>query len=258
MRMNTMKKGIANRSPYIGCFISEFSSPNIVRVLKVAGIAFVIVDAEHGAFDISQVSAFAAVANGIGMPLIVRVPGLLREFPQKTLDAGADGIIFPMVANGEQARLAVSLTKYPPLGARGASAMRPHSEYEPGKLGDYMVRANERIMTFVQVETAEGVEHAADIAETPGIDAVFVGPNDLSIDLGVPGDSESPTIRDAILKVIRAAENAGKPSGIITSKIEFIAWCRSQGMRILSCNSEVGLMLNGTKAMLASLREVQR
>ena len=256
--MDSMKQGIANNAPYVGCFISEFSSPNIVRVLKVAGIAFVIVDAEHGAFDISQVSAFAAVANGIGMPLIVRVPGLSREFPQKALDAGADGIIFPMVADGEQARLAVSLTKYPPLGARGASAMRPHSEYEPGKLGDYMAKANDRVMTFIQIETAEGVANAADIAATPGIDAVFIGPNDLSIDLGIPGDSESQKIREAILKVISAAQNAGKPSGIITSKIEFIAWCRSRGMSILSCNSEVGLMLNGAKAMLASLREVPR
>ncbi len=243
------------RGAAVGCFISEFTSPNILRVLKVAGVEFFIVDAEHGAFDISHVGAFSAVANGLGIPIFIRAPGLERDFAQKSLDAGADGIVFPMVSTPEDAALAVRLTKYPPLGARGASAMRPHSEYDPGKLGDYMAKANRRVLTFVQIETASGVENAQAIAETPGIDAVFVGPNDLSIDLGKPGDSSSPELREAIARVVRAADLAGKPSGIITSNVDFIRWCKSQGMRILSCNSEVGLMLNGAKAMVASLAD---
>jgi 2-dehydro-3-deoxyglucarate aldolase/4-hydroxy-2-oxoheptanedioate aldolase len=233
-----------------GCFISEFSSPNILRVLKVAGIAFFIVDAEHGAFDLSQVSALCGMANGLGLPIFVRVPGLERDFTQKSLDAGADGIVFPMVSTPEEARLAVRLTKYPPLGARGASAMRPHSEYAPGKLVDYMARANERVKTFVQIETAAGVSNAASIAAIPGLDALLIGPNDLSIDLGHPGDSDAPALREAVRKVIRSAADAGKPSGIITSNVDFIRWCRKEGMTILSCNSEVGLLLNGARAML--------
>jgi 2-dehydro-3-deoxyglucarate aldolase/4-hydroxy-2-oxoheptanedioate aldolase len=241
------------RGSAVGCFVSEFTSPNILRVLKVGGVEFFIVDAEHGAFDISHISAFSAVANGLGIPIFIRVPGLERDFSQKSLDAGADGIVFPMVSTAEDAALAVRLTKYPPLGARGASAMRPHSEYDPGKLGPYMEKANSRVSTFVQIETAKGVENAESIANTPGIDAVFVGPNDLSIDLGKPGDSSSPEVRDAISRVVRAANRAGKPSGIITSNVDFILWCKAEGMKILSCNSEVGLMLNGAKAMVAAL-----
>lgn len=240
-------------STVVGCFVSEFSSPNIVRVLKVAGMAFVVIDAEHGAFDISQVSAFAAVANGIGLPALARAPGLLRDFTQKALDAGIDGIVFPMVSTPEDAALAVRLTKYPPLGARGASITRPHSEYVPGKLEAYMAKANTRVLTCIQIETTIGLENVEAIAATEGIDVVLVGPNDLSIDLGIPGDSESPLIRDAIKKVIHAAARAGKPSGIITSNIEFIRWCEAEGMRFLSCNSEVGLMMNGAKAMLSAV-----
>lgn len=237
----------------VGCFISEFTSPNILRVLKVAGVEFFVVDAEHGAFDISHISAFSAVANGLNIPIFIRVPGLERDFTQKSLDAGADGIVFPMVSTQEDAALAVRLTKYPPLGARGASAMRPHSEYAPGKLSTYMEKANDRVSTFVQIETAEGVENAISIAKTPGIDAVFVGPNDLSIDLGKPGDSSSLEVRDAIARVVSAANLAGKPSGIISSNIDFLLWCKAQGMRVLSCNSEVGLMLNGAMEMITSL-----
>ena len=143
------------------------------------------------------------------------------------------------------------MTKYFPEGKRGASTMRPHSEYNPGKLADYMKKANERTMVFAQIETDEGVRNAAEIAAVPGVSGLIVGPNDLSIDYGTPGASDTPEMENAYRVVIEAAKAQGKPSGIITGSMKLIHHCQDLGMQIFSCNSEVGLLAKQLKAMVA-------
>ena len=130
-----MKTAIHEGENIVGMFLSEIAHPNLVRVMQAAGAEFVVVDCEHGYFDFSQVAAIAAVASGIGFPLIVRMPKLSREYVQKYLDAGVDGVWVPMLETREQAEELVRLAKYAPMGERGISTMRPHSNYAPGKCG---------------------------------------------------------------------------------------------------------------------------
>ncbi len=242
----------------IGCFLSEIAAPNILRIYRASGVEFVIVDCEHGAFDYSQVAALAAVGNGIGLPVLVRIPCVAREHVQKYLDAGADGLLVPMISTADSAREAVQYAKYAPLGRRGASTMRPHSEYNPGKLSEYMAKANGRTMVFVQIETQEGVQNALDIARVDGLDGLFVGPNDLSIDYGAPGDFHTPAMEEAVKKVIGSASQAGKPSGVIASDMAYLHWCQALGMRLFSCNSEVGLLAQRTKSMVTEFKDIKK
>ena len=117
-----------------------------------------------------------------------------------------------------------------------------------------MAKANRRAMVFAQIETDEGVRNAAEIAAVPGVSGLLVGPNDLSIDYGMPGEAFGDTMEHAYARVIQAAQAAGKPSGIITGNTRLIKFCEEQGMRIFSCNSEVGLLAKQIKATVAELK----
>lgn len=245
---------IGEGSKRLGAFLSEIAAPNLMRIYKACGLDFVIIDCEHGYFSHSEVAACTAVANGVGLMVMVRIPCVAREHIQKFFDLGADAILVPMTGTAEQIRQAVDMAKYYPEGKRGASTMRPHSEYNPGKLVDYMARANQRTMVFAQIETDEGVRNAAEIAAVPGVSGLLVGPNDLSIDYGIPGESFGETMERAYASVIRAAQAAGKPSGIITGNTRLIRYCEEKGMRIFSCNSEVGLLAKQIKATVAELK----
>lgn len=234
----------------IGMFLSEIAAPNLMRLYRSCGLDFVIIDCEHGYFSHPQVAELTAVANGIGLTAIVRVPSVSREHIQKVFDLGADGIIVPMTGTAEQIAQAVEYAKYFPEGKRGASTMRPHSEYNPGKLDAYMKKANERTMVFAQIETDEGVRNAGKIAAVPGVSGLFVGPNDLSIDYGTPGASSTPEMERAYRKVVDAGRASDKPTGIITGNMSLIKHCESLGMQLFSCNSEVGLLAKQIKSMV--------
>ncbi len=235
---------------FLGSFLSEIAAPNIIRIYHACGLDFVIVDCEHGAFDYSQVAALAAVGNGVKLPIFVRIPCVSREPIQKYLDAGVDGLVIPMMESAEMAQEAISFTKYAPMGRRGASTMRPHSEYNPGKLADYMARANRRTMVLAQIETKEGLRNASKIVGTKGLDGLFIGPNDLSIDFGNPGEFHTPEMESAVRTIISVSREAGKLSGVISSDMAYLKWCRSEGMRLFSCNSEVGLLVQRVKSMM--------
>ncbi len=249
-----MKQKIKSGQEVLGAFLSEIAAPNLLRLMQAAGLDYVIVDCEHGYFDYSQVASLAAVGSGIHFPVIVRIPSISREVIQKYLDAGADGILVPMLETKEQAELLVYYGKYAPEGKRGISTMRPHSDYNPGKLTDYTVKANSRTMFFAQIETKKGVESIDDIVNVPGLDGIFIGPNDLACDLGCMGDFFTPEMKDCINRVIEAAKKVNLPCGIITSKTDFIKDCRKKGMTMFSCDSELGLLKKGIQDMRAQVR----
>lgn len=243
----TMKEKIQNREIVLGTMLSEISTPNVVRIMKTAGFEFMIVDCEHGYFDFSQLSAITSIANGFGMTLIVRVPSISKEFITRVLDMGVDGILVPMVNTVEDARHAVALTKYPPMGTRGISTTRAHTNYAPPPLHEYVEIANKHTIVFVQIESQEGVNNVDEIAAVEGVDALMVGPNDMAMDFGHPGNLEMPDITAAIERVVEAANKVNKPSGIIDSRINFLHKWQQKGMRVFSCGSEVGMMMDCAK-----------
>lgn len=249
-----MKETIHSGEMVLGAFLSEIPAPNLTRLMKASGLDFVIVDCEHGYFDYSQVAALAAVANGIGFPLVVRVPEISRECVQKYLDAGVDGLLVPMLETRRQAEDLVRYGKYAPEGARGISTMRPHSDYDPGRLTEYTAKANRRTLFFAQIETRTGVENAADIAAVPGLDGLFVGPNDLACDLGCTGNFDTPEMEASIERVVEAGRKAGKPTGIIASSPAFLRRWHEKGMTMFSCDSELGLLKKGIQSMARDVR----
>lgn len=245
-----MKEKIHAGRKVVGMFLSEIAAPNLIRLMKASGVDFVVVDCEHGYFDFSQVAAIAAVGNGIGFPVIVRIPQLSREQVQKHLDAGVDGIWVPMLETKEQAEMLIRLGKYAPEGTRGISTMRPHSNYAPGNLVAYTQKANHRTMFFAQIETKKGVEHADEIAAVQGLDGIFIGPNDLACDLGQTGQFNTEAMDKAIGRILASAQAHHIPCGIVASNPAFLRKWEARGMTMFSCDSELGLLKKGIQAMI--------
>lgn len=248
--MNSLKTKIGAGEVSLGTMLSEITTPNIARVLAAGGFEYLIVDCEHGYFDYSQTAAIVGICNGISLPVIVRIPKIDRECITKYMDIGADGLLVPMTGTAADIRRVVEYAKYAPLGIRGISTTRAHTNYNPPPLSDYMKAANERTIIFAQIETREAVRNSSEIAAVEGVDALIIGPNDLAADLGNPGNFNTPEMTESIETVIAAAQKAKKQSGIVASNISFLHQCREKGMTLFSCNSEVGMVMIGAKSII--------
>lgn len=246
-KANALSEKMKNRKKIMGTMLSEISMPNVVRILKMAGFEFIIVDCEHGNFDYSQIATLIAMGTGFDIPVLVRIPAITREFVTKVLDMGAAGLLAPMVNSEEEARTLVSYAKYMPVGKRGISTQRAHTNYNPPPLREYMELANENTILMVQIETRQGLKNLGKIAAVEGIDAIITGPNDLAADMGIPGEIESKELIEALERITLQAEQRGKSSGVITSNLCLIRTCQSKGMNVFSYNSEVGMLVEGAK-----------
>lgn len=248
--MNLLKKQLKEGNFILGTMLSEITTPNIVRMFAAGGFNFVIIDCEHGYFDYSQVAAIVGIAKGINLPTIIRIPLISRECITKYMDMGADGLLVPMTGTKEDIKKVVDYAKYSPLGQRGISTQRAHTNYNPPPLSEYMKEANNNTIIFAQIETSEGVSNISDILSVEGVDAALVGPNDLAADLGTPGNFATEDMNNSIASVIAASKKIGKPCGIISGNIPFLKDCQGKGMTVLSCNSEVGMIISGSKKIV--------
>lgn len=250
MKIRKLKDKLKKKEIALGMMLSEVTTPNIVRVIGATDVDFVLLDCEHGYFDSSQTAAIVGIANGIGLPVIIRIPEIRREVITKFMDMGADGLLVPMTNSRTDIETVIRYSKYSPLGNRGISTQRAHTGYCPPPLRDYMKEANERTIIFAQIETLEAIRNIDGIIGVDGVDAAIIGPNDMSCDCESPGDFYTDKMQHNIQTVIAAAEHAGKASGIIASNINFLAECQKKGMTLFSCNSEIGILLKGINQMM--------
>ena len=238
----------------IGTMLSEWYSPNAPRLLQAAGLDYLLVDCEHGAYDDSAMSAMAATAMACGFPLIVRVPKADRAYILKYLEMGAAGILLPMVQTARQAEQLVEYAKYAPVGNRGISTRRSHNGYDATDMLGYFQTANERIQLFVQIETKQAVAHLEEIAAVPGLSGLVVGPNDLTADFGDFGNYESPRLWDAVEEVVHVAQDRGLRSGSISSNAGLLKKCIGLGMDWINWSSELSIIYNVARREAADLR----
>jgi len=238
-----------------GTMLRIVSNPAAAAIAGAAGLDFVMLDLEHGAYDLGAVAAFSLVTGGQGPGLLVRVPELSRAWVSRALDCGADGVMVPMLESVEQAERLVEWSKYPPIGGRGLSSRGAQTRYlAAGDAVQTMADANRRVLAIAQIETAAAVTNVVAIAAVEGIDALLIGPNDLAISLGKPGDLDCPEEQEAIGRVVDAAHTAGKVSGM-HAKAEMLNCWAPRGMRLLMCELDTGILASGMAAIAAALAE---
>ena len=243
--MASLKERLRNGDQLLGTMVTTFVAPDIAKILQVCGFDFLIVDCEHGAFTTREVANIIAVARGIGMPALVRIPEMRREHALKFMEMGASGLLLPNTETAEQAKMLVDCTKYAPLGHRGVSLSRPHTDFKKVSGATYMPQANDETILMCQIESRKGVENVEEIIAVEGIDVAFIGPNDMSQDYGILGQFEHPEIVAAFEKIVATAQANGKWAGAHFGGAAPLKPWLKKGMQINMWNSDNGLLALG-------------
>ncbi len=200
MYNNTLKSKLKNNELTIGSWIT-IGHPSVIEVLSNVGFDWLTIDMEHTTIDYSVAQTLISTIQSKGMAALIRVSKNDEVYIKRVLDAGADGVIVPMINSAEDARKAVEYVKYPPEGKRGVGLYRAQKFGLNNGFEDYKKWLTENAVVIAQIEHIEAVNNIDEIISTPGIDGVIIGPYDLSGSLGVPGEFDDPRVISALLKV---------------------------------------------------------
>jgi 2-keto-3-deoxy-L-rhamnonate aldolase RhmA len=254
MQANSVKQALKAGKLQAGCSFGQLRSPEVARILATAGFQWTYIDAEHGPFGLESIHDICRAASSAGLVPIVRVSELEYSQVARYLDSGAQGILFPRVESPELLAEAISWTKFPPLGVRGFGLTPTHVGYEKIGIPQIIDHLNEHTMVVMQIETKAAVERRDELLSVPGLDAVMIGPADLSISLGVPGQFDHPKMIEAIEQVRESCVKHGVAPGIHLRMLHLAQYWKERGMLFLSCGSEVGFMLEKATEIASALR----
>jgi 2-keto-3-deoxy-L-rhamnonate aldolase RhmA len=222
------------------------------EVLAAAGFDWLFIDAEHGPLETRELTEiFQAVGHKTAC--VVRVPEAAELPIKKALDLGADGIIVPQVNTAEQAANVVRFARYAPEGARGVGLARAHGYGT--RFREYLRSANDEIAVIVQAEHATAVANIDAIVRVPGIDAVLLGPYDLSASLGKMGAVDDPVVVAAIARVTEACRAAGLPLGFFGVTASAVRPYLARGYTLIVAGVDTLYLATGAQALLKELRD---
>lgn len=230
--MKTLKQRIRAGQPLTGCFVMA-PSPTIVEMCGYAGFDFVVLDLEHGPSGTESLENQVRAAEASGAGSLVRVPWASRWQVQQALDAGADGIVVPHVTSAEYAREVVHWAHYPPHGARGLAGTARAGRHGNVATGDHLANSLQKTTVVLQIEDREALPHVAEIASVDGVDALFIGPSDLSASLGHPGNADAPEVASAIDGIIRDAQGRVTVLAFARDAQDGERWRNGRGVPVL-------------------------
>lgn len=210
MQNKTLRKRIKAGELTLGSWIT-IGHPNVAEILANAGFDWLVIDIEHNPIDISTVQSLITTIQSKGVAAFVRVSKNEEVVIKHVLDAGADGIIVPMVCSKSDAIQAVDYAKYPPIGKRGVGLARAQ-QYGKG-FETYKKWVAEDLVVIAQIEHIDGINNLEEIISVPGIDGTIIGPYDLSGSMGMPGEFEKPVVKDALTKYIDICNRHNFPMG---------------------------------------------
>ncbi len=246
----TFRDSLQSATPLIGTLLTV-ASPEIAEALALQGFDWIFIDLEHGSLSIKDAQvAIQAVADRSFT--LVRVPDGTPENIKRVMDTGCSGIIVPMVSSESYARKIVALAKYPPLGERSVGLGR--AQGYGLRFGEYLASANAQTAVVVQIEHRDAISSVDQIAAVPGIDALFVGPYDLSNSMGLVGQVSHPDVVAAIGKVRVACGRASLAMGIYCSNAELASNEIKAGARMVAVGTDIMHMASSARSTLDALR----
>jgi len=235
----------------LGTFIG-MAAPGSAEVCAASGFDWVLLDLEHGAGGEEQIRAVVPAAGSYGIPTVVRVEAAERIRIGRALDSGAAGIMLPRLDSASEVAAALMHLRYPPAGDRGVATYNRACRFglDPAALD----RADRETLCVVQIESASAVAAADDIAALDGVDVLFIGPRDLSHDLGVPGDVTAPAYIEALAAVLAAARGHGKACGMLVADGTAAAARLAEGWSFLAIGSDSTLLAAAIQTELGRAR----
>jgi len=233
---------------------SQLCSPTSAEILARAGFDWILIDMEHSPNDLQTLMAQLQAINGYGAVPLVRSPWNDIVWIKRILDAGAYGVMVPSVNTREQAVAAVQACKYPPAGVRGIAGS-PRAAGFGRDTTSYLKRANDEILVILQIETPQAIENLDEIGKVPGVDALFIGPMDLSTAMGHLGNPSHPEVQAAIAKVEAKVKALGIPLGTISGGWDQAKALFDRGYQLVTLLSDVIMISRGSAEAVAKFRE---
>ncbi|MFZ0831202.1 MAG: aldolase/citrate lyase family protein [Thermoplasmata archaeon] len=249
MKNSLRKRLVSSKEPCFGTWISSSSLVNL-DALKGMGFEWFMIDTEHAPVNPETLAAMVAILTDHGPTPLVRVGNIDQYLVKQALDSGAHGVLVPLVSTEAQAKAAVAYAKYPPEGVRGAAAAAA-SRYGL-ELASYLRSANAETLVGVQIETKEALDNLEAIAAVTGVDILFVGPQDLTLSLGLLDDRKNPRVREAMRSVVAACDRHGKIPGTLVIDPEEKRIAVDLGFRFISLASDVRFLIDGARAYRAA------
>lgn len=255
---NPVKTRIAEGGLAIGLGVRLFRDVEIAGLAVAAGYDWLFIDLEHGSISMETVAQISNTALLAQCAPIVRVAAFDFSTAGRALDNGALGAIFPHVDTADQARTIVEHMRYPPAGHRSFAARQPAVGFNAGPATEIMAALDTEILVFAMLESALAIENAAEIASVPGIDALFIGANDLAIDLGIPDQFDSPRFREVMDRIVDGGRSHGKTIGIGGIRDgELMRHLFERGVAIVLGDMEATLLVAGGRSQTSHLRALQ-
>ena len=248
---NGFKRALKAGRAQIGLW-SSLSSNYTVEVIAGAGFDWILLDMEHSPNDLESALAQLQAAAPYPSHPVVRVPWNDMVSIKRLLDIGAQSLLVPYVSTADEARAAVSYTRYPPAGVRGVAGTTRATRF--GRVRDYAKRAQEEICLLVQVETQQALDNIEAICAVEGVDGVFIGPADLHASLGYTGEIANPKVKLLIDSAIQRIRKAGKAPGILTpNEADARHWLQCGGL-FVAVGADVGILARGAEALAAKFK----
>ena len=246
-----LAKAVRAGDATLGTFLGTASAVT-AEVCAAAGFDWLLLDLEHGAGGEEQVRDVVPAAGSYGVPTVVRVETGARIRMGRVLDSGAAGIMLPRIDSARQVREALTHLRFPPRGDRGVATYNRACRFglDPAALE----RADEEILVIAQIESAAAVAAVDDVAAVDGVDVLFIGPRDLSHDLGVPGDTNAPAFVAALETVLAAGRRNGKACGLLVNDGAAAAQRLAQGWSFVAIGSDSTLLASSARAALSQAR----
>jgi len=251
-RNSVFRRRVLAGDSVFGTFL-QMGSAVSAEVCGRAGFDWGLIDLEHGLGSEAALLPELMALELTGTAAIVRVEAGLPLRISRALDQGAAGIMVPRISSAAEAALAVACLRYPPAGARGVALSARAAGYG-GATHDGLAAINEGITTMIQIENEPALADVDAIARVDGVDVLFVGPNDLTHSLGIPGRFEEPIYRDALAAVARAASAAGKACGVLLRSPAELAAFQDLGYSVFVLLSDSGLLSQSARSALATMR----
>jgi len=254
MMKNKTKEMLRQGQATLGTWVTT-ASPDVAEILANVGFDWLIFDMEHAPLSIETVQNLIQATSGSDVVPIVRVAWNDQVLIKLALDIGSYGLLVPLVNNREDAVRAVQAAKYPPVGIRGVGPRRASNYYRAFQ--DYLAKADEEILVVVQIEHFKAVENIKDILSVEGLDAVYIGPADLTASMGLFGQYNNPKVLKAIDTVLLSCEKTGVPVGTHAFDVESVSRLISKGFQFITIGTDIGFLIQGCTETLKQISKQQ-
>lgn len=257
IKSNPVKALLKAGKPAFGTWITLCPHPRVVKIFAAAGFDFVIIEMEHTDFNMQTVASLVMLAREAGLVPIVRTPGTIKPHDlTRPLDAGAQGLLLPAIDTPEQIDAIIQGTKYYPMGNRPMNLRGPHTDYTVDKPEAIIAHLNSQTLSIIMIESQIGIDNLDVICKVEGVDAVMVGPDDLSQDLGVPGQLTHPKVTEAVERIFAICKANGVPYGMSCHNAEMAEKLVARGATWLPYSNDAAMVFNAATGIVPQLMKI--